>query len=58
MRPNVWTHLAAVIALALLCGLWMALQLYGGAESRGAAGECAACAAKRDCEKSDVAERC
>jgi hypothetical protein len=54
----VWTHLAAVIALALLCGLWMLLQLYGGAESRGATGECAACASKRDCEKTDAFERC
>ena len=53
-----WTHLAAVIALGLLCGLWMLLQLYGGAESKGVTGECAACASKRDCEKSDVVERC
>ena len=53
-----WTHVAAVIALALLCGLWMLLQLYGGSESKGAAGECAACASRRDCEQSDAVERC
>ena len=53
-----WVHLLAVIALALLCGLWMLLQLYGGAESKGAAGECAACASKRECEKTDAAGSC
>jgi hypothetical protein len=52
-----WTHVIAVIALALLCGLWMLLQLHGGTESKGASGECAACASKRDCERDGVAGR-
>jgi hypothetical protein len=50
-------HIAAVIALALLCGLWMLLQILGGGESRGASGDCAACAAKRDCEKEVASNR-
>ena len=48
----------AVGALGLLCGLWMVLQLYGGPESKGAAGECAACASKRDCDKRGSPETC
>jgi hypothetical protein len=44
----------AVIALGLMCGLWMLLQLHGGAESKGVSGECAACASKRECEKNDA----
>jgi hypothetical protein len=52
----VWIHAVAVVALGLLCGLWMLLQLYGGAESKGTAGECAACASKRDCEKNAPVE--
>jgi hypothetical protein len=48
----------AVGGLGLLCGLWMWLQLRGGPESKGAAGECAACASKRECERSGAAGEC
>ena len=44
-------HLAAVLGLAVLCGLWVALQLVSGERARGAQGECGACSNKHECDK-------
>jgi len=44
-------HLLAVLGLALLCGLWVVLQLAAGEKAPGAQGECGACSAKKKCAK-------
>lgn len=40
-----WTHLIAVLGLALLCGLWVVVQRASGTTDEGT-GRCGAC--KRD----------
>jgi hypothetical protein len=42
-------HVIAILALAVVCGLWMTLQLAGGEETPAASGRCGACAAKDEC---------
>ena len=43
-------HLIAVLGLAVLCGLWVLLQLHSGERAKGAQGECGACSHKHDCD--------
>jgi hypothetical protein len=45
-------HVIAVLALAVVCGLWMALQLAGGQKTPAASGRCGACAAEHECKDS------
>jgi hypothetical protein len=47
MVPEVWGHIIAVLGLAVLCGLWVVLQLSAGEKACGADGECGACASKK-----------
>jgi hypothetical protein len=42
-----WIHLIAVLGLAVLCGLWVVLQLFAGEKACGADGACGACASKK-----------
>jgi len=43
-------HVLAILGLALICGLWVVLQLACGEKAPGAQGECGACSHKHDCE--------
>ncbi|MDH3626672.1 MAG: hypothetical protein OEV00_03300 [Acidobacteriota bacterium] len=43
---SIWTHVVAVLGLAMLCGLWVVLQRMNGPAAEDA-GSCGAC----DCDK-------
>jgi hypothetical protein len=47
---TVGVHVLAILGLALLCGLWVVLQLASGEKAPGAQGECGACSHKQDCD--------
>jgi len=42
------THLLAVVGLAVVCGLWVALQLVAGADGEASGGRCGACRERED----------
>jgi hypothetical protein len=42
--------LIAVLGLAVLCGLWVVVQLVSGERAPGAQGECGACSHKHECD--------
>ena len=50
-------HVLAVVALGVLCGLWVALQLAaGGEEASGVAGKCGACGEREACSTAPAAD--
>lgn len=50
-------HVVAVVALGVLCGLWVALQLAaGGGRASGVAGKCGACREREACSTAAPAD--
>ena len=45
------THLLAVLGLAVLCGLWVALQLAAGENGEASGGRCGACREREECSE-------
>ena len=43
-------HVIAVLGLALLCGVWVLVQLASGEKAHGAEGDCGACSHEKECE--------
>jgi hypothetical protein len=44
-------HLLAIVGLAVLCGIWVVVQLSAGEKAPGAEGQCGACSQKEECDE-------